>query len=486
MTRVERLRRAGRLLPAARRARATRSAATLPGPAPALGDPPGRSYYEIPIAIQDRSFNDDGSLFYPDNRAFFEGLDPSQLQIPFMPDPACDGPSDISPIWNPEFFGNTMVVNGNTWPFLEVEQRRYRFRLLNGCNSRFLILKLEQRRCRSGRSAPRAASCPQPVELDRGPARPGRARRRDRRLHQRAGRHRDSHAQPRARRAVRRRRAGRSDFEPADPATTGQVMQLRGRRRAPARHEHPAVELVLPALAPLGAATPRASCRSTRRTPRPCSVSTEDGNVVLDCAGGEPFGPRGAILGTLNADGSGYPLGWDEPITENPAVGATEVWELHNFTADAHPIHIHEITFEVVNRQPFDGSAPCPGELGARSQGHRDRLPRRDHAREGALRPRRPLRLALPHRRARGQRDDAALPDRALALPNSVLALSAALTFPPPKEKRRMRVPRRMSTSRALTEPWSPGFGSLGRDERRGRLARWRFGRSGRSGIRTI
>ena len=60
-------------------------AATLPGPAPALGDPPGLTYYEIPIVIQDRSFNADGSLFYPDNRAFFEGLDPAQLQIPFIP-----------------------------------------------------------------------------------------------------------------------------------------------------------------------------------------------------------------------------------------------------------------------------------------------------------------------------------------------------------------------------------------------------------------
>jgi FtsP/CotA-like multicopper oxidase with cupredoxin domain len=76
------------------------------------------------------------------NRAFFEGLDPAQLQIPFIPDVACGGlPSDVSPIWNPEFFGNMMVVNGFTWPYLEVEKRRYRFRFLNGCNSRFLILK---------------------------------------------------------------------------------------------------------------------------------------------------------------------------------------------------------------------------------------------------------------------------------------------------------------------------------------------------------
>jgi FtsP/CotA-like multicopper oxidase with cupredoxin domain len=40
-----------------------------------------------------------------------------------------------------------------------------------------------------------------------------------------------------------------------------------------------------------------------------------------------------------------------DPVTENPAVGATEVWELYNATADAHPMHIHEVAFEVLNRQ---------------------------------------------------------------------------------------------------------------------------------------
>jgi FtsP/CotA-like multicopper oxidase with cupredoxin domain len=112
--------------------------------APGVGDNPLGEYTEIPIAIQDRSFNADGSLFYPDNRAFFEGLGPDQLQIPFTPEIGCDGlASDVSPIWNPEFFGNCMVVNGFTWPFLEVEQRRYRFRFLNGANSRFLIIKTD-------------------------------------------------------------------------------------------------------------------------------------------------------------------------------------------------------------------------------------------------------------------------------------------------------------------------------------------------------
>ena len=95
---------------------------------------------EIPIAIQDRSFNTDGSLFYPADRAFFEGLTPAQLQIPFIGDTTT--PSDISPIWNPEAFFNVMVVNGVSWPELEVAPAIYRFRLLNGCNSRFLNLAL--------------------------------------------------------------------------------------------------------------------------------------------------------------------------------------------------------------------------------------------------------------------------------------------------------------------------------------------------------
>ena len=110
----------------------TNTKAVLPGPAPAADDAPDTRYYEIPIAIQDRAFNSDGSLFYPDTRAFFDGAtsdDPG-----FIPD------TDLSPIWNPEFFGNTIMVNGNTWPYLQVEQRRYRFRFLNGCQSRFLVL----------------------------------------------------------------------------------------------------------------------------------------------------------------------------------------------------------------------------------------------------------------------------------------------------------------------------------------------------------
>ena len=104
-------------------------------------------YREIPIVIQDRSFNANGAqLFYPADRAFFEGLLPAQLPIPFIGDPngnPAGTPSDISPIWNPEAFFNVMVVNGVSWPVLEVAPALYRLRLLNGCNSRFLNLSLK-------------------------------------------------------------------------------------------------------------------------------------------------------------------------------------------------------------------------------------------------------------------------------------------------------------------------------------------------------
>ena len=123
---------------------------TLPGPAPIAGqavldlnvpgNPVRAAVREIPIVIQDRSFNKDGALFYPDNRAYFEELKPSKLKIPFIGDN--NTPSDIAPIWNPEAFFQVMVVNGVSWPVLEVEPDLYRFRLLNGCNSRFLNLSL--------------------------------------------------------------------------------------------------------------------------------------------------------------------------------------------------------------------------------------------------------------------------------------------------------------------------------------------------------
>ena len=315
----------------------------LPGPAPRLGDPPGTRYYELPLAVQDRSFNRDGSLFYPASRRFFD-----DFAGPYIP------ASDISPIFNPEFFGNTMVVNGRTWPHLAVEPRRYRLRFLNGCNSRFLLLKLV-----TNPLAPRPAKpavpfwqlgsdggfLPAPVQLDQLLL--GLAERADVIV--------DFTGLPVGTELYLINEGPdepfgggepEEEFEAADPATTGQVMKLTVVPLASRDTSVPPDQLTLPTFTPLPPAT------TTRRV----SLNEEDSAVL------EGVGPRAALLGTLDARGRPVHLGWDDPITEHPALGATEVWELHNFTADAHPIHIHEVQFQVVNRQPFQDAPARPPE----------------------------------------------------------------------------------------------------------------------------
>src|SRR5262249_24806232 len=77
-----------------------------------------KGQFEIPLMIQDRLLNPDGTLLYP----------------------VADG--GTHQFWIPEFFGDTMCVNGKAWPVLDVEPRRYRFRILNACNARFLNMNL--------------------------------------------------------------------------------------------------------------------------------------------------------------------------------------------------------------------------------------------------------------------------------------------------------------------------------------------------------
>ncbi len=328
----------------------------LPGPAPKAGDPAGTRYREIPIAIQDRSFNADGSLFYPSDRAFFEGLEEDELDIPFDPEDAIGGMSDVAPIWNPEFFGNTMVVNGRTWPYLEVEQARYRFRLLNGTQGRFVILKLSNGQP-FWQIGAEQGFLSEPVQLDQllmGPA-------------ERADVIVDFSNVPVGTQVILQNigpdepfGGGESGdaFEPADPGTTGQVMQFRvGPAQSPDTSVAPA-QLELPALAQLGEPDTVRKLSLNEADSETVFVSEDDdGTIELD-EEGEPFGPTEALLGTLDGGGNPVILGWDNPITELPKLGDTEVWEIHNFTADAHPIHIHLVKHVVVNREIISADSP--------------------------------------------------------------------------------------------------------------------------------
>ncbi|HLZ38405.1 MAG TPA: multicopper oxidase domain-containing protein [Mycobacteriales bacterium] len=238
---------------------------------------------------------------------------------------------------------------------LEVEPRRYRFRVLNGCNSRFLILKLASSppsqtpgQQTPGQSPPAALPfwltgteggfLPQPVRQDQlllGPAERtdvivdftdvsvGTA------LYVVN----DGPDEP---------FQGLPNPSP-NPATTGQVMKLVVVPLSSTDTSVPPSALSLPAFPSLGPAS------TTRRV----SLNEEPSQVVPGVT------PIAALLGTVTADGGGgIPLRWDEPITENPALDTIEVWEIYNFTPDAHPIHIHEVQFQVVDRQPMDSGDP--------------------------------------------------------------------------------------------------------------------------------
>jgi spore coat protein A len=334
----------------------TGTTAVLPGPAPNERDsfPSNKTYYEIPVAVQDRSFNADGSLFYPDTRAFFDGI-----TGPYIPD------TDVSPIWNPEFFANMIMVNGNTWPYQTVERRRYRLRFLNGCQSRFLILDFGDIPgivvWQIGNEGGFLAA---PVNLTADTGNRllmGLAERADLIV--------DFTNVPTGNYVLANVGPDEPfgggvpgvDFEPADAGSTGQVMQFRVVPAVAADPTTPPQFLVLPPITAL-----------TGRTRRPLALLEQMSEFFEDA-------PAEARLGTVEGDpnaGTGALIAkkWEDDVTENPAVGATEVWEFYNATADAHPMHIHEVAFQVVNRQTIlvdestgtvqvdDGSPPTPPE----------------------------------------------------------------------------------------------------------------------------
>ena len=73
------------------------------------------------------------------------------------------------------------------------------------------------------------------------------------------------------------------------------------------------------------------------------------------------MGPKEALLGTVDNLGNGLPMMWGDPVTERPALGATEQWDIFNNTEDAHPIHIHLVQFKLLNRQIAVADPANPG-----------------------------------------------------------------------------------------------------------------------------
>jgi len=318
--------------------------------------------YELGYAIQDRMFQSNGELFYP----AFPG-DPAYGD--FIIGEGAILPPDLFPGGGPtalaEFFGDHMLVNGVIWPKASVEPRQYRIRLLNGTDSRFMRIKFK---VISGGASNVAATDPAAgYEL------PFYVVGADQSLRANAV------------------QVIEVDFMPGERLDL--VVDFKGFADA---NVNPGDRVIMENIlgdAPFGGDLPdpdpaNGDIFMDRRTDRvmafdvevPLDMSVAD-TVITDSSylgggftntnavtrtrklglfeGTDEFGRLQPMLGTAEAiaDVSGGmaegSLPFYVPITENPGVGDTEIWEIYNNTGDAHPIHVHLVHFEVLNRESF-------------------------------------------------------------------------------------------------------------------------------------
>lgn len=256
--------------------------------------------FEIPLVIQDRMFNPDGSLLYP------------VVNLNGDHDPR------VPPVWIPEFFGDTVLVNGKVWPYLEVEPRKYRFRILNGSNSRFYDLRLKVRH----------NEVPGPVlnviGTDGGLL--------SRTMH---------------RKHLVMAPAERYDVIVDFSGYEGKSLVLHNNARAP----YPSGNAYIPKKVMLFRVKSETSGPDTSDLPGkiypipaldPASAVKER-DINISAIFSASFH---AIEWKLNGD-------WDEPITEAPHAGDIEIWRIINKGGAAHPIHLHLVHFQVLDRQPI-------------------------------------------------------------------------------------------------------------------------------------
>ncbi|MGA2134577.1 MAG: multicopper oxidase [Bryobacteraceae bacterium] len=236
-----------------------------------------RGKYEIPLALYDRTFDPDGQLNYPVS-------------------PVPDAP------WIPEFFGNAVLVNGKLLPYLEVEARRYRFRVLNGANARFFHLSLS-----NGEPFHQ-------IGTDQGllPA-------------------------PVAVKQVTLAPAERADLIVDFGGHAGETIVLRNDVYRPVMQLR-----VVPAKAADDSSLP-AALRPVARIPESAAVTTR--TLMLGEIDDLRDDPVSMLLDNKP---------WHAPISEKPVLGTTEIWTLMNVTDDAHPIHLHLVRFQILDRRRFD------------------------------------------------------------------------------------------------------------------------------------
>ncbi|HEY1215271.1 MAG TPA: multicopper oxidase domain-containing protein, partial [Bryobacteraceae bacterium] len=260
--------------------------------------------YELPLILYDRSFRDDGQLYYP------VSADPNRP-------------------WVPEFFGDAILVNGSLFPFLNTEPRKYRFRLVNASNSRFLYLTLSSNQA-FWQIGSDQGLLEAPVELRTLTLAPGE----------------------------------RADVIIDFQQQRGQGLVLRSDNLSICQFRVSQQSSIDNSPIP-------EQLRSVQRISEADAIKTR----LLTLQGGGDSDDPTSMAQPMLLNGA-Y---WHDPVTEDPRLDTFEIWSFVNVTDDAHPIHLHQVRFQVLDRRPFDvftylnqrqlrytgdASAPDANELG--------------------------------------------------------------------------------------------------------------------------
>jgi len=243
----------------------------------ALHLPTGK--YEIPLVICDRMFDKDSQLYYP----------------------VSDKPE--SP-WTPEFFGDANLLNGKLFPFLEVEPRKYRFRVLNAANGRFYHLSLSNK-LPFHQIGTDQGLLSAPVTAQSIMIAPGERLDLVIDFSQSAG----------------TSIVLNDDFVP--------LMQFR------VSGTNVKDDSILPATLRRIEKLPESAAVRTRLL----SLDEEDDLV------------QNPVRMLLNGKS------WHDPVTENPVLNSTEIWSFINPTDDSHPIHLHLVKFQILDRRKIENFA---------------------------------------------------------------------------------------------------------------------------------
>ena len=273
--------------------------------------------YEIPLLIQDRTVDENGQLVYG---------------------PTFDDGKPLAPgVWGSEFFGQLPVVNGTIYPYLNVEPRPYRLRILNGANSRFFNLFFNL--ARRPTDVPALVDFHQ-IGTDGGllqvPARLNK---------------------------VLLGPAERADLIVDFSEFAGKTVTLSNDAPAPypgwdfstAHHARLYELMQFRVIVPIAG-----KGRSISLTPNVsfATLNASDAVTTRDFVLSEQMDDQGRSMRML-INGKRY----DDPVTETVKLGSIEKWRFINTTDDAHPMHLHLVQYQILERQGFDIAAFRSGKL---------------------------------------------------------------------------------------------------------------------------